>query len=118
MIRRIGRAIFAVLIGLSVATLPATGGFTVGATKTTERSVANAASDCDHHHKAPSGDTQKTAEDSACMAGCALNCFNFVAPGIAGIALSSPVGATLKPIRMTSGAPSSMGSPPFRPPRS
>jgi hypothetical protein len=37
---------------------------------------------------------------------------------LVGIALSSPVGATLKPTRVTSGAPSHMSAPPFRPPRS
>jgi len=118
MIRSIGRAIFAVLIGLSVAILPATIGFAAGVTTATEMSAAEATPDCAHHHNAPSGDTQKMADDSACMAGCALSCFNFVAPSFAGIALTSPVGGTLRPVRMTSGVPSSMGSPPFRPPRS
>lgn len=118
MIRRIGRAIFAVLIGLSVATLPATAGFAAGMTKATEMSVVNASPDCEHHHKAPNGGTQKTPDNSACMAGCALNCFNFVAPTIAGVSFSVSIGATLKPVRMTSGTPSNMGSPPFRPPRS
>ena len=118
MIQSIGRAIFAVLIGLSVAILPATIGFAAGVTTATEMFAAEAAPDCTHHHSAPSGDTQKMADDSACMAGCALSCFNFVAPSFAGIAVTTPVGAILRPVRMTSGAPSSMGNPPFRPPRS
>jgi len=116
--KRIGRGVFAILIGLSVAILPATIGFAAGVTTAIKMSAAGATPDCNHHHNAPSGDTQKTADDSACMAGCALNGFNFVAPSFAGIALTSSVASTLGPVRMTSGAPSRMGSPPFRPPRS
>jgi len=117
MIRRIGRAIFAVLMGLSVAIPPATIGFAAGVATAADLSAAVTLPDCDHGHMAPNGDTQKTAKDSACAASCALSCFNFVAPSLVDIALTSSVDGTLKPVRVTSGAPSHMGSPPFRPPR-
>jgi uncharacterized protein involved in copper resistance len=119
MIIRIGRTIFAVLIGLSVATLPAATGFAAGATTATEISASEAMPDCDHHHhNAPSDKTQKTAHDAACMAGCALTCFSFTATGFSGIAFSSPASAALKPVRTGNNISSRMGSPPFRPPRS
>ena len=85
---RIGRTIFAVLIGLSVATLPAATGFAANAATATDMSASKAMPDCDHHHNAPSDKTQKTAGDCACMAACALTCFSFTAPGFSGITFS------------------------------
>jgi hypothetical protein len=115
---RIGRTIFAVLIGLSVATLPAATGFAASAATATEMSASKAMPDCDHHHNAPSDKTQKTAGDCACMAACALTCFSFTAPGFSGITFSSLASATLKPVRTSTNVSSRMGSPPYRPPRS
>jgi len=117
MIQRLGRAIFAVLIGLSVALLPATTGFAAGVTTPMESS-AGAISDCDHHHNAPAGQTHKAINGGACMADCALSCFSFAATGYSAIAFSSPVSDTLKPARVSDSISSLMGSPPFRPPRS
>lgn len=114
---RISRAIFAVLIGLSVAMLPATIGVAAGATTATKFFASQAIVDCDHHHTAPSGKTQK-ADDSLCIAGCALNYFNYAATGFSGIAVSLPISAVLKPVRVSENISSRMGSPPFRPPRS
>lgn len=114
---RIGRTIFAVLVGLSVATLPAAVGLASIAPSAAATGVS--ASDCDHHHHtAPSDKTQKTADDCGCMAACALKCFNFMASGLSAIAFSSPASAVLKPVRTSSNVASRMGSPPFRPPRS
>jgi hypothetical protein len=113
---RIGRTIIAVLLGLSVATLPAAGGF-AASSKTMETSVSETMPDCNHHHNLPSDKTQKTADDGACMAACALSCFNFTAPGFAGIAFSQPASAALMPVRASIHVSSRMGSPPFRPPR-
>jgi len=115
---RIGRTIFAVLIGLSVATLPAATGFAASAATATEMLASKAMPDCDHHHNAPSDKTQKTAGDCACMAACALTCFSFTAPGFSGITFSSPASAALKPVRTSTNVSSRMGSPPYRPPRS
>ena len=113
---RIGRTIFAVLVGLSVATLPAAVGLASVAPSAAAMEVS--ASDCDHHHHtAPSDKTQKTADDSACMASCALHCFNFTATGFSGVVFSTTASAALKLVRTRSHVVSQMGNPPFRPPR-
>ena len=114
MTARIGRAIFAVLIGLSVATLPMAAGFAAHVPTTAATEVS--ASDCDRHHNAPSDTTQKAADDCACMAACALNCFNFTATSFFGI-VYSPTSAPLKLVRTRINVTSRMGNPPFRPPR-
>jgi uncharacterized protein involved in copper resistance len=115
---RIGRTIVAVLVALSVATLPAATGFASGAMTAMEISASPAMPDCDHHHhNAPGGKTQKSMDDGACMAACALNCFNFMAAAFSGIAFSSPATAALKPVHASNIFASLMGSPPFRPPR-
>ena len=114
---RIGRAIFVVLVSLSVATLPTAVGFATNmAPTTTEISASETMPDCDHHHNVPSDKTQKTANDCACMAACALNCFNFTATGCSGIAYSPSASAAVKLVRTSSNVSSRMGSPPFRPP--
>ena len=114
---RIGRTIIAVLVALAVATLPAATGFAAGATTAMEISASPAMPDCDRHHNAPGGKTQKSMDDGACMAACALNCFNVMAAAFTGIAFSSPATAALKPARTSGNISSLMGSPPFRPPR-
>ncbi len=115
---RIGQSILAIVVALSVATLPAAFGFAAGVTTATAISAVATLPDCDHRHNVPSDDTQKTADDSACMAACALKCFNFTAIGLSGIAFSSPASTALKPVRTSDNLASRMGSPPFRPPRS
>ena len=115
---RIGRTIFAVLISLAVATLPATTGFAAHVATATEMSASKVMPDCDHHHNAPSDKTKKTAGDCACLAACALTCFSFTAPGFSGITFSPPASAALKPVHASTDVSSRMGSPPFRPPRS
>ena len=115
--KRIGRTILAFVVALSVAMLPAAAGF-AAVSKTIDASVSEAMPDCEHHHhKLPSDQTQKTADDGACMAACALNCFSFTATTFSGIAFSSPASAALKPVYASSIFASQMGSPPFRPPR-
>jgi hypothetical protein len=115
---RIGRTIVAVLVALAVATLPAATGFASGAMTAMEISASPAMPDCDHHHhNAPGGKTQKSMDDCASMAGCALKCFNFTGTILAGIAYSSSASAALKPVHASNIFASQMGSPPFRPPR-
>jgi len=115
---RIGRTIFTALVALSVATLPAAIGFAAGTTTAMEISASPTMPDCDHHHhNAPGGKTQKSMDDCASMAGCALKCFNFTGTILAGIAYSSSAGAALKPVHASNIFASQMGSPPFRPPR-
>ena len=115
---RIGRAIFAVLIGLSVAVLPATIGFASGVTTAAEISAAQAMPDCDHHHNAPAGQPHHAINDGACISGCALSCFGFAATGYSDISFSSPVGDALKSVHVSNAVASRMASPPFRPPHS
>ena len=115
---RINRTIVAVLVALAVATLPTATGFASGATTAMEISASPAMPDCDHHHhNVPGGKTQKSMDDCASMAGCALKCFNFTGTILAGIAYSSSAGAALKPVHASSIFVLQMGSPPFRPPR-
>ena len=117
-IRRVGRTIFALLIGLSVAVLPATAGFAAGAGTATELSAAKAMPDCDHHHGAADTQTPKTINGGACMADCALTCFSFTATASSGIAVWSPVSDAPKPLQVSDAVSSHLGTPPFRPPRS
>jgi hypothetical protein len=115
---RINRTIVAVLVALAVATLPTATGFASGATTAMEISASPAMPDCDHHHhNAPGGKTQKSMDDCASLAGCALKCFNFTGTILAGIAYSSSASAALKPVHASNIFASQMGSPPFRPPR-
>jgi hypothetical protein len=113
---RIGQAILAIVVALSVATLPMGGGF-IANSKTMEMSASVAVPDCGHHHHAPSNKTQKTANDCASMAGCALKCFNFTGLTLSRIAFSSPAGAALDPIRVSDDVLPRTGTLPFRPPR-
>jgi hypothetical protein len=113
----IGRAIFAVLIGLSVAMLPATIGIAAGVATATAVSASQTMPDCDHHHNAPASQPYKAINGGTCIAGCALSCFGFTATEYSGISFSSPVSAALKPLGVSRNISSQMGSPPFRPPR-
>jgi hypothetical protein len=116
--KRIGRTIIAIIISLSVASLPAAIGIAASAPSATEMSASAAMPDCEHHRRtAPADKTQKIADDSACMASCALHCFNYTASVFSGIVFSSPASAALKPVRTSDNVASRMGSPPFRPPR-
>ena len=116
---RIGRTIVAVLVALAVAMLPAATGFASGAMTAMEIAASPAMPDCghNHHNNAPGGETQKSMDDCASMAGCALKCFNFTGTILASIAYSSSASAALKPIHASNIFASLMGSPPFRPPR-
>ena len=113
---RVGRTILAIVVALSVAMLPAAGGF-AAASHMKEMSASAAMPDCEHHHHAPLDKTQKHRNDCASMAGCALKCFNFTGITFSGIAFSSPAGAALDPIRVSDDIPPRMDGLPFRPPR-
>ncbi|MBI3704583.1 MAG: hypothetical protein HY244_12245 [Rhizobiales bacterium] len=114
---RIARSIFVALLAVAIATLPATvGSASVASAANVE--AAQAMPDCDHHrHSAPSGKTQKFADEGACLAACAIHCFSFTGLNVSSIAFSSLVVAALKPLRAGTGISALMGSPPFRPPR-
>lgn len=113
---RIARIMLAAVVALSVAMLPAAGGFAAGS-YTMEVSAPEVMPDCGHHHHAPIDKTQKRTNDCASMAGCALKCFNFNGITFFGIAFSSPAGVALDPIRMSDDIPPRMDGLPFRPPR-
>jgi hypothetical protein len=115
---RIGRTIFAVLVALSVATLPAAVGFAAGG-KTMGASASETTPDCDHrhHNNPPNNKTQKTGDDGACLAACAVACFGFVTADFPSIAFLLPMSTAPKFIRASDNVPSRMGSLPFRPPR-
>jgi hypothetical protein len=117
---RLGRTILAIVVGLSVAMLPAMGGFAAGALikqAASSADVSAAMPDCEHHRHAPSDKTKNTANDCASMAGCALKCFNFTGPAVEGIAFSMPAGAALEPVRAIGHVYARMIGAPFRPPR-
>jgi hypothetical protein len=111
------RAIFVLLIALSVATLPAAVGF-AAASKTVEISASEPMPDCDHHRRnGPSDKTQKTVDDGACMASCAGACFGFTATEFSDIAFSSPLHLTPRFIRTSENISPPTDNLPFRPPR-
>jgi len=114
--KRIGRAILAVVIALSVAILPATAGFAAGG-NTAEVSASARAPDCDHHHDIPNNTTQKSTDGCDSMAGCALKCFNITVVSFSSLTISSSPSVALDPVRMESKVTARMGNPPFRPPR-
>ena len=114
---RIARSIFVALLAVAIAMLPAMVGFAASVAAATEMSATQAMPDRDHHHNAPCGKPQKSADDGACLAVCAIHCFNFTGLDVSSIAFSSLVVAALKPARTSGDISSLMGSPPFRPPR-
>lgn len=114
---RIGRITIAILISLSVATLPATAGFAVNVLPASKMPTSVTMPDCDHHDKAPSGQTQKTTDNCASMAACALTCFNFTGTALSAFVYLPPSSTALKPVRTSTHVSSRMGNPPFRPPR-
>jgi hypothetical protein len=114
--KRIGKAILAMIIALSVAILPATAGFAAGG-NTAEVSASALAPDCDQRHDIPNNTTQKSTDGCDSMAGCALKCFTASIVGISGLTFSSSPSVAVEPVRMESKVTSRIGNPPFRPPR-
>ncbi len=116
---RIARTILVTLVALAVATLPAAAGLAV--VLPTSNQAADVSSeampDCAHHHAVPADQRQKPASDGASMAGCAVHCFSFAGFAAATVAVLPAASAALEPVRVSDGAPSHMGLPPFRPPR-
>jgi hypothetical protein len=117
---RIVRSIFVVLLAVAIAMLPASMGVATALPATSGiAAAAQAMPDCEQHHhrdKAPSKQTQKTADHGACVVSCAL-CFGFVGADVTTIAYAVIPGTALKPARTQDDISSLMGLPPFRPPR-
>ena len=119
---KVARTIFALLIALSVAVLPAAGGAAAVA-KSTEMSDMAAMADsetaaiddmdcCPH----PANPSDKAMDKSACMAMCALSCFTFGGADVSAI-IFPPHQARLIWALATNPFNAQTGSPPFRPPR-
>jgi hypothetical protein len=117
----IGRAICVFLLAMAIAVLPLSAGFATAApgSALVTVSAVQVVPDCDHyqhHHGAPSGETQKPFDHGACVTGCAL-CFGFVGASVSEIAYGLPASSTVLPAPVSTDLSSLMGSPPFRPPR-
>ena len=111
---RIVRTILVLFVGVSVAMLPAAAGF-ASAPKMAVASVSMP--DCDHHMRAPAGNTQKSDSNCISIAGCMLHCFSFTGVAAAAVAFAPVIGATLQPLRASNQLSPQFGSLPFRPPR-
>jgi hypothetical protein len=115
--KRIGHAILATFIALSVALLPMAASIAVSS-KAAAAPVTATVPDCDHHRGAPAGTSQKTTGGCDSMAGCALKCFNITPLGFSALTLASSPSVAIEPIWRENKLASQLGSPPFRPPRS
>ena len=112
---RIAKTILVILIGVSVALLPA-GRFAASAPSTT--TVASVTiPDCNHHKQAPADRTQKSDSDCISIAACVLHCFSFAGVVASIIAFLPLDGITLQPLRASDRLSPQLGSLPFRPPR-
>ena len=111
----IGRTILAVLIALSVATLPAAGGAGVSAKspEPADMSMMEDMTDCCPHKANP---CEKAMDDCAAMATCVLKCFSFAGTSSSTIVFPS-TSAKMTASFATNSFSSQTGSPPFRPPR-
>ncbi len=115
--KRIGKAILATIVALSVAILPMTAGF-AAASKIANTSVSVAVPDCDHHRDLPNDTTPKSTDGCDSMAGCALKCFTTTVVSFSSVSFVASAGTTIKQFRASENISAQMGSPPFRPPRS
>jgi hypothetical protein len=129
---RLGRAILAGLVAVSVAMLPIAGAFAVSGDEpvisddvmasgqapcqhesmASETSVASA-HDCCHHDSIPTNDVMKDCYGSA---GCTAKCFSVVALVFSNVAIPLPTGGTQSHF-VTNPFHSQTASPPYRPPR-
>jgi hypothetical protein len=107
----IGRTILALLIALSVATLPVAGSAAAFA-QSADQSMSKPIGDCD-----PAVMTcHKAVDDCQSMAACALTCFNF--SGTSFSILSFPIVLTDRVAALADRSfQPQTSSPPFRPPR-
>jgi len=108
------RTILATLIALSVAMLPAAGGaaFTLKAQDAAEMSATEPMHDCCPPKANP---CDKSADDCASMAACAMKCFGYSVT-ISPLVYLPTHADTVSPFESRD-FHSQSGSPPFRPPR-
>ena len=117
----IGRAICVMLLAMAIAMLPLSAGFATAATSSVRVTISavHATPDCgdhQHHDDVAKGQTQKSLDHSACIAGCPL-CFVVVNAEVPSVTYSVPISMALKPMCSSTVLRTLMGSPPFRPPR-
>jgi hypothetical protein len=106
------RTIFALLIALSVAMLPArAAAFKVTSQDATEMSASEPMHDC-----CPPAANPCDKDDCGSMAVCASTCFVY-AGGVASLLVYPTMLAGVMPVLSSGAGPSQLGSPPFRPPR-
>ncbi|HVI65283.1 MAG TPA: hypothetical protein VM910_22270 [Bradyrhizobium sp.] len=108
-----GRTILALLIGLSVAMLPAAGGAGIKSPAPAGMSAMEDMSDCCPQNADPCA---KAMDHCGTMATCALKCFSFVATASSIVVFPSTFASMVIPPAADPFA-SQTGSPPFRPPR-
>jgi hypothetical protein len=119
---KVARTIFALLIALSVAVLPAAGGIApvakssamsdMGAMDHADM-VAMDDMDCCPH---PANSSDRAMDKSACMATCALKCFPFGGAALSTIVFPSHQARLIWALSTGPFGPQT-SSPPFRPPR-
>ena len=120
---RIGKAILAMIIGLSIAVLPAASAF-ASAGSTATPVVAQSTSDCDqhldhlrHHQDHPLNKTQKNTGGCDSMTDCAFKCFTTSTVGFSTLTFLPTAYTPLEHVVIADAVSSQMGHPPFRPPR-
>ena len=116
----IARMMLVVLIGLSVALLPAAAGFATGTAQAAPAAATASVSamhDCDHHMHASGGETQKPDRDCISMNGCVFQCFSFTGVAASDASYAPASGTAFQLVRISDRLSSQTGSLPFRPPR-
>jgi hypothetical protein len=109
----VGRTILALLIGLSVAMLPAASGAAVKSPDPADMSVMEGMPDCCPPKADPCA---KAMDHCASMAACALKCFSFAGTASSIVVFPSTF-VTITASFAANPFSSQTGSPPFRPPR-
>ncbi len=118
-VMKVVRTIFAILIAVSVAVLPAAGvvakssAMSDMAAMDHQDMVAMDGMDCCPHQTSPSG---KAMDESACMATCALHFFTSGGAAVSAIVFPTHHARLIWALS-TNPFSSQTGSPPFRPPR-
>lgn len=111
---RIGRAILAFLVALSLAALPMAGAFAVQKDDVAPAEMQMASShECCDDEGMPAGPAMKECQASA---GCVAKCFNVFAAVFSSSSILPPTGGTASPFASDPFV-SQTSSPPFRPPR-
>ena len=110
------RALIAVLLGLSLALLPAAASVTAPAAA---KAPLAASADCDHHahgHALPEK-SPPVGDHCLAMVYCGLCCVTLTGVGMVLLSHDAGVGAAIEPIHPSGPSLSWLTTPPLRPPR-